>query len=179
MKEVTIDGLKFEEYISYKILTQRIEELAHQLREDYAGKKPVFVVVLKGAILFASELIKRFDGECEIEFVQLSSYQGTKSTQQVKEKLFIQNDITNRDVIIVEDIVDTGHTLHYLLQRCKEMHVRSTTTAVLLFKPQAYQYNYRLDYVAFEIPPDFVVGFGLDYNEKGRNLLGIFKLKNV
>jgi hypoxanthine phosphoribosyltransferase len=179
MKEIRLGDLTFEESISYEALIKKIEEIAHQINVAFAGKRPVFIVVLKGAFLFAAEIIKRFEGECEIEFVQLSSYQGTQTTSQIQEKLFVQSDLKDRDVIILEDIVDTGHTVNYLFQRFNEMKVRSITTVVLLFKPEAFKYDYPLGYVAFQIPSDFVVGFGLDYNEKGRNIPGIYKLKNI
>ncbi|MCX7696798.1 MAG: hypoxanthine phosphoribosyltransferase [Bacteroidales bacterium] len=176
MQVVRIENLIFEEFISYEAILHKIKEMAQQLNHDYTGKNPLFVIVLKGAFFFGSELVRYFEGECEVEFIQLSSYQGTRSTENIQEKLFIEKDLRNKDLIIVEDIVDTGHTLNYLLQRFLEMGVHSIRVAALLFKPDAFLYDFKLDYVGFSIPSDFVVGFGLDYNEKGRNLRGIFKL---
>lgn len=179
MQMVQVGDLTFEEFISYQAILERIQEMGQQISDDFRGKKPIFIIVLKGAFLFGSELIKIFEGDCEIEFIQLSSYQGTRSTENICEKLFIERNLEGKDLIIVEDIVDTGHTLKYLLQRFSEMKVNSVRIAALLWKPDAFLYDFKLDYVGFSIPPDFVVGFGLDYNEKGRNLRGIFKLKKL
>ncbi|HET8754287.1 MAG TPA: phosphoribosyltransferase family protein, partial [Salinimicrobium sp.] len=138
---------------------------------------PVFLGILNGAFLFASELIKRFEGDCEVSFVRLSSYEGTDSSGSVKTFAGLNRSLENRTVIVIEDIVDTGNTLESIDAILKSEKVKQYKIATLFYKPEAYKKSLPLDYIGMEIPNDFIVGFGLDYNELGRNLRQVYKLK--
>lgn len=177
MAEIKLKDKEFVPYIKSAEIIQRVRDLAVQINSDYAGKSPVFLGVLNGAFLFTAELFKNINLNCEISFVKLSSYQGTQSTETVRSLVGLNKEIKNRDVIIIEDIVDTGHTAAHLLEEIKKHEPASVKFATLLFKPDALKRKVDLHYIGFEIPNDFVVGFGLDYDELGRNLNDIYVLK--
>lgn len=162
--------------MSEEEIIARITMLAEQIDRDYAGKQPLFLAVLNGSFMFASDLLKRVTIPCEISFIRLSSYQDMQSTGQVKEVLGLKEDVAHRHVIVLEDIVDTGHTVNNLLQQLKERKPASVETATLLMKPDCLQHPLEVKYVAQTIPNDFVVGYGLDYNGLGRNLRDIYKI---
>ena len=173
---ITIHDKTFTPFISQETIENRIAELATQINTDYEGRKPVFLVVLNGAFLFASELVKNIPLSCEITFVRLSSYSQTESTGKVRQIIGLEEKLTDRDVIIVEDIVDTGLTMHQLLQQIKDLGPSSVEIATLLHKPEAIKKPVDLRYVGFEIPNRFVVGYGLDYDGLGRNLDALYVL---
>ena len=173
---ITIHDKTFTPFISQETIENRIAELATQINTDYEGRKPVFLVVLNGAFLFASELVKNIPLSCEITFVRLSSYSQTESTGKVRQIIGLEEKLTDRDVIIVEDIVDTGLTMHQLLQQIKDLGPSSIEIATLLHKPEAIKKPVDLRYVGFEIPNRFVVGYGLDYDGLGRNLDALYVL---
>lgn len=173
---IRIHDKVFSPYITAETILERIGVLANQIETDSHGTKPVFLVVLNGAFLFAAELIKRTNLHCEVEFVRLASYSGLSSTGDVKTLLGLGTNLEGRDIIVIEDIVDTGNTIRQLFEQLTRMHVNSVKIATLLYKPDAYQGFVHLDYVGFEIPDDFVVGFGLDYDGYGRNINGIYKI---
>ena len=173
---ITIHDKTFTPFISQETIENRIAELATQINTDYEGRKPVFLVVLNGAFLFASELVKNIPLSCEITFVRLSSYSQTESTGKVRQIIGLEEKLTDRDVIIVEDIVDTGLTMHQLLQQIKDLGPSSVEIATLLHKPEAIKKPIDLRYVGFEIPNRFVVGYGLDYDGLGRNLDALYVL---
>lgn len=173
---IRIHDKVFSPYLTSEIIIERIAALAQQIETENHGAKPVFLVVLNGAFLFAAELIKRTNLHCEVEFVRLASYSGLSSTGDVKTLLGLGTNIEGRDVIVIEDIVDTGNTIRQLFEQLTRMHANSIKIATLLYKPDAYQGFVNLDYVGFEIPDDFVVGFGLDYDGYGRNINGIYKI---
>ena len=157
--------------ISEKELDERIGEIAKQIENDYKGEEVVFCSVLKGAIFFTVDLMKKYQGDCEINFVRVSSYQGENSTGVSTMKIPLKKeDIENKNIILVEDIVDTGRTFKYLVEYVKEMNPKSVKTCVLLDKKARRVVEFEPDYTAFPIDDLFVVGYGLDYDEKLRNL---------
>jgi len=178
MKEKRIDAYTFEEFISAVRIKERIAEIASALREEYKDRKPVFLVILNGAFIFASDLMRAYGEDCEVSFVKLSSYNGLRSTNKIKVDMGIQIDITNKDILIVEDIIDTGATLNKFLVDVKSRNPNSIKLVSLVVKPDAMKYDIPIDYFGFNIPNDFVVGYGLDYNELGRELDSLYRLKN-
>lgn len=178
MKEaITIKDKQFDLFIEHEVIKHEIRRVAQQINMELVDRNPIFLAVLNGAFMFAAELMKEVSIPCEITFVRLASYQGTTSTNQVEEVLGLNEDIEGRLVIIVEDIVDSGATMASLLQELTRYKPEEVKIATLLFKPAAMKKKLQLDYVALEIPNDFIVGFGLDYNGYGRNLKDIYKVK--
>lgn len=175
-RTIQIHDCEFSTYIFEEEIIARINMLAEQLDSDYAEKKPLFLAVLNGSFMFVSDLLKRVSVPCEISLIRLASYQDMHSTGKVKEVLGLTEDIKGRHVIVLEDIVDTGHTVHGLLSQLKERGPASVEVATLLMKPDCLQHPLDVKYVARAIPNDFVVGYGLDYNGLGRNLRDIYKI---
>ena len=171
---IQLEDKKFKVNIPSEEILRQVSRVATEINSDYQGKKPLFIAVLNGAFMFASDLMKRMEIPCEISFVKLSSYQGTRSSQKVKEIIGLQQSIAGRDVIVVEDIVDTGITMDNLLIDLKKMKPNSIKIVSLLYKPDSFQKEFKVDYIGFEIPNDFIVGYGLDYNELGRNLSDLY-----
>ncbi len=176
---ITIKDKNFVPFLQPAELEKRIAELASQLDADYKGKNPLFIVVLKGAFLFAAELFKHLCIPCEITFVRLSSYQDMASSGKVKQIIGLEESVENRHIVIVEDIVDTGLTMAQLTTQLSQKGAVSVEIATLLHKPDALREDVSIRYLGFEIENRFVVGFGLDYEEQGRNLDGIFVLKEA
>lgn len=179
MQHIKLHDKDFELFITSDELDMDIDVVAEALSTDYAGRRPVFLGVLNGAFMFASELFKKLELECEISFVKLASYEGTESSGKMNELIGLNGSLEGRDVVIVEDIVDTGHTLEHLLERLKEENVASVEVATLLLKPDSFKKDIEVKYAAREIPNEFVVGFGLDYDGLGRNLPHIFTLSST
>lgn len=176
MKKVTYKGLTFEPYIDREKIAARISELANEISTTYAGKLPLLICVLNGAFPFAADLFRALDIDAQITFIRLKSYEGTKSEGTVKEIVGLQEDIAGRDVIVVEDIIDTGNTMARLLSDLREKGPASVRVATLLFKPEALRSDVKADYVGFSIPSKFIIGFGLDLDGIGRNLQDIYVL---
>jgi hypoxanthine phosphoribosyltransferase len=177
MDSIQIKNKQFEPFITEDDLLKSINQIADQLNEEYRDKSPVFVCILTGAFMFASEILKRFKWDCEVTFMRLKSYDGTESKGEVRELQGFVEKLEGRDVIVLEDIIETGKTMTHLLEKMKDQNPASIRIASLFFKPNALQKEIHPDYVAFEIGNDFIVGFGLDYDGYGRNLQQIYKVK--
>jgi len=154
-----------------------IEKMAQAINQDLADSNPLFLGILNGAFLFAAELFKRFDFPCQISFLKLASYQGSSTSGKVKRLIGLNEDIKDRTVVILEDIVDTGITMENIKKQLRGYEPKEIKIATLLFKPQAFIKDFPIDYIGFYIPDEFIVGFGLDYNGYGRNLKSIYKIK--
>lgn len=176
--EVKIHDKNFVELIPASKIQDRISEIASDLNRQYGGMKPLFLGVLNGAFLFAADLFKQINTDCEISFIRVSSYSGTESTGLMKNIVGINMDLKGRHVIVVEDIVDTGDTMKYLFEELRKHQCASIKLAALVFKPAALRHALTPDFVGFEVPPDFLVGYGLDYDGLGRNLNSIYVLKS-
>ena len=174
---VQCNGETFKPYLSQQQIQQRVEELGQQLTRDFEGKQPIFIGVLNGAYIFLSDLMRYVQMPCEVDFLKLSSYGDEKvSSGQVTSLKEIDADIEGRHVILVEDIVDTGLSMKYLLDQLGAKEPASLTTVTLLHKEEATHHKVKLDYVGFTIPTLFVLGYGLDYAQEGRNLAQIYIL---
>lgn len=167
----------FVPWLSEKTIQDKVHELASEINKDYEGRRPLFVCILNGSFMFAADLFKNVTLESEISFIKLASYTGVKSSGKVLTSIGLDNDIRGRDIIIVEDIIDTGKTLHSFLPQLFNQQPASVKIAVLLHKPDAAVYKIDIDYCCFTIPNKFVVGYGLDYDGLGRNLKEIYQLQ--
>lgn len=176
MATIKIKDLSFKPYISEQELQQLIKIVAQKINLEYQGKSPLFLGVLNGSFMFMGDLMKSIELECLISFVKLASYEGTESKGTVNQLIGLNESLEGRDVIIVEDIVDTGNTLEKLYQIIEEKNPKSLKIATLLYKPEAYKKDFNIDFVAKKIPNNFVVGYGLDYDGYGRNLPSIYVL---
>jgi len=176
MKEIQILDKTFREFITEDEIQGKIDELATQINHDYKGKEVIFIGILNGAFMFAADLLRRIELNAQITFIKLASYTGTNSSGSVKELIGWNEDLKNRSVIITEDIVDTGITLEHTVDNLIIRNVKDISIAAFLLKPAAYRKNIPIDYTGFEIPNDFVVGYGLDYNGLGRNLRSLYKV---
>lgn len=176
MKEVKILDKTFAVSLSEDKIRDRVREVARQISVDMAGKNPLFLAVLNGSFIFAADLMREITIPCEISFVKLASYQGTTSTGKVKEVIGINEDLTGRTIIIVEDIVESGLTIHRMIETLGTRNPASVHICTLLQKPEKLEVELNIDYVAFKIPNDFIVGYGLDYNQQGRNLKDIYTI---
>ena len=176
MESVKIHDKTFVPYLKHNELQEVIKELALKVYEDYKDEVPVFVGVLNGVIMFFSDFLKYYPGKCEIAFLQVSSYTGTQSTGIVYKKMDLTKDVEGRHIILMEDIVDTGNTLESLFEYFKNtQRPKSLKVASLLMKPEVFKNRFPIDYVAKEIPNKFVLGYGLDYDELGRNLPDLYQ----
>ncbi|MFO8099576.1 MAG: hypoxanthine phosphoribosyltransferase [Salinibacter sp.] len=174
---VTYRGDRFRRYLRAETIQERVQEMGHQINDHYAGRTPILVSVLNGAFMFTADLMRALRIECEIDFMKLSSYGAEKvSSGEVRELKSIDADLEGRDVIIVEDIVDTGLTMEFIKDRLRKYDPGSVRVATLLHKPQATEPDLTLDYVGFQIPDLFVIGYGLDYGQLARNLGDIYIL---
>lgn len=176
MSRVTILDKTFETSIPEAEIRERVKRVAEQINKDMAGKNPLFLAVLNGSFIFAADLMRFINIPSEISFVKLASYEGTTSTGEIKEVIGLNEDISGRDVIIVEDIVDTGSTMKRMLETLGTRNPRSLHICTLLLKPGKLAVPLNVEYVAMEIPNDFIVGYGLDYDQQGRSLRDIYTL---
>lgn len=178
MKKVTLHDKTFKKFIPYEDIASAIDRLAEKMNNDFKGctDVPILLCVLNGSIMFMAELMKRLEFNCQIVSTKLTSYVGTETTGKVRQAMGLTSDVAGRRVIVVEDIVDSGNTIVELKQILADNNVAQTLICTLLLKPEAYKKDIPIDYVAMEIPNDFIVGFGLDYDELGRNLKDIYVL---
>ena len=176
MKEVQVLDKKFKVSIPEEEIQNAIKKMAGKMNEDLKGKDVIFLGILNGCFLFAADLFKNIDVPCQVTFLKLASYQGTSSTGNVKRLIGINEDIENKTVIILEDIIDTGNTLESIIKQLRGYEPKEIKVATLLYKPEANQKDLKIDYVGIEIPNAFIVGYGLDYDGYGRNLRDIYTI---
>lgn len=176
MNTIEVNNKKFTPYITAAKISEQIDSLAADLNRDYAGKRPLFIAILNGSFMFAADLFKALTIEAEICFIKLASYKGTKSTGNVITSIGLDEPLNGRHVVIVEDIVDTGKTLHEFLPQLFNQQPASLKIAALLHKPEALAHPVKIDYLGFNVPNKFLLGYGLDFDGLGRNLKEIYQL---
>lgn len=176
MNNIKVRDKEFSLFLSAEEIDKGVEIVAEMINQDMEGRNPLFLCVLNGAFIFASDLLKKVTVDCEISFVKLSSYVGTQTTNTVRELIGLDQVLYGRTVVIVEDIIDTGVTMAYTLEKLRKLGASDVRIATLLFKPEAFKKNYAIDYVGIVIPNDFIVGYGLDYDGHGRNYPDIYKI---
>lgn len=176
MDRVKVLDKEFEMAISSAQIDEAIKGMALRMNKDLRNKKVIFLGILNGSFVFAADLFRKIDFDCQITFLKLASYQGTSSSGKIQRLIGMNEDIKDHTVIILEDIVDTGHTLDNIIKQLKGYEPAEIKIATLLYKPDAYQHDLELDYVGLEIPNDFIIGYGLDYNGYGRNLKQIYSI---
>lgn len=176
MNKIKVKDKEFSKFIESDKIVEAINKIAAKLNEDYKDKNPLFLVILNGAFMFAADLLKKVNIPCEVSFVKLSSYSGTSSTENVKHLIGLNENIENRNIIVIEDIVDTGITIENMINELKKFKPKNVKIATLLLKPEKYDKSIKIDYVAIEIPNDFIIGYGLDYDGYARNLPDIYKI---
>lgn len=176
MAIITVNDKKFKPYLSAEKLQSRVKELAIEINRDYKDKRPLFIAILNGSFMFASDLFKELTIEAEICFIKLASYKGTRSTGNVITAIGLDEPLKDRHVVIIEDIVDTGKTLHMFLPQLHNQQPASLKIAALLHKPEALAHPVQIDFLGFNVPDIFLLGYGLDYDGLGRNLAQIYQL---
>lgn len=176
--DVTINKLVFTKFLTKDAIQARVEELAKELKNKYENHNPIFVILLNGAFVFASDLLRQFDESAETLFLKVSSYHDLESTGNVTFDKNFLSPLSGRSVILIEDIIDTGNTMVALLKELKTIGVKEVALCTLLLKPNKLKHNFEVQHVGFSIADEFVVGYGLDYNEQGRNLRDIYQLKS-
>ena len=176
MELIKINDKTFEPYVSAKELNQIAERMASEVYQDLQESRPIFIAVLNGSFMFAADFLRHYKGECEISFVKMASYQGTQSTGKIHQLIGLSTPVEGRDVVILEDIIDTGNTLEEIYRLFENQKVKSFRIATLFFKPDAYKKNLKIDYVGKPIPNRFIVGYGLDFDEIARNLPQVYQL---
>lgn len=177
MDTIKIKDKEFKVFIPEAEVKQRVKAVAEQINKDMAGKNPLLLAVLNGSFIFAADLMREITIPCEISFVKLASYQGTTSTGEIKEVMGINEDLSGRTVIIVEDIVESGLTMKQMIESLGTRGPQSVHICTLLLKPERLKVELDIEYVAFSIPNDFILGYGLDYDQQGRQLKDIYVLK--
>ena len=166
----------FEKYIVYNEINDRLSDIALQINKDYVNKNPLIVGILNGSFMFLSDLSKKINIDCEITFMKVKSYEGTKSSDKINMKLDLDQNIEGREIIIIEDIGDTGRTIEYIRSILNNKNPRSIKVCTLFYKPDAFLYKNRPDFIGFEIKNEFIIGYGLDLDGKYRNLEDVYKL---
>ena len=173
---MVVDREKLTQIISEKSIMERVHQIADDISNQYKSEVPILIGILNGSFIFASDLVRAMKIDCEIDFIKVSSYSGNKSKGTVHLRKDISADITDRHVIIVEDIIDSGLTIRFIRERLLDAQPKSVSIVTLLMKPELAEIDFDVNWVGFEIPPHYVVGYGLDYDQKFRNLRGIFRL---
>lgn len=176
MYTILVKDKIFSPFITAAEIDKAVCKVAVSMEKDLAGKNPLFLIVLNGAFMFASDLIKKLNFPCELSFIKLSSYSGMNTSNKVRELIGLNEDLSGRTVVVIEDIIDTGITLGDLMETIKSKNAVEVKLAALLFKPKAFRKSYPIDYIGLEIPNDFIVGYGLDYDGYGRNYPDIYKI---
>ena len=173
---IHLSDKQFEKHISSEQIAGRVEQIANEMNRAFAQSYPVFLPVLNGSFFFAADLMKRVDFEYEISFIKIASYSGLKSTDNIQTLIGFDENLARRNVVIIEDIIDTGKTMSELVKRLKEMHVSDIKIATLILKQGSLKYPVKPDFTGFEVENDFLVGYGLDYDKRGRHFKDIYKL---
>ena len=176
MELIKINDKTFEPYVSAEELNQIAERMASEVYQDLQESRPIFIAVLNGSFMFAADFLRHYKGECEISFVKMASYKGTQSTGKIHQLIGLSTPVEGRDVVILEDIIDTGNTLEEIYRLFENQKVKSFRIATLFFKPDAYKKDLKIDYVGKPIPNRFIVGYGLDFDEIARNLPQVYQL---
>jgi len=176
MQQIRVHDKNFVPFLTEEQIQGRIKEMAEAINKDYSDKRPLFISILNGSFMFSADLFKYLTIDAEISFIKLASYKGVKSTGHVITAIGLDHDLNQKDIVILEDIVDTGKTLTAFLPQLQHHQPTSLKIAALLHKPEAMQYPIKIDYLGFSIPNKFVVGYGLDYDGLGRNLKEIYQL---
>jgi hypoxanthine phosphoribosyltransferase len=175
-KTIKIHDKTFAPFISYAEIEKAVSRISDRMNNELNGTNPLFVAILNGSFMFASDLFHKIDFPCEITFVKLASYSGTKSTETVRQLIGIDEDIVGRNIVIIEDIIDSGLTMERVLAQLQMIGAADIKIATLLYKPKAFKGSYPIDYIGLEIGNDFIVGYGLDYDKHGRNYKDIYKI---
>jgi hypoxanthine phosphoribosyltransferase len=179
MTKIKIKDLYFDLFVPSQRIHDRLKALGHEITTNFQGEELILLGVLNGSFIAMADLVREIGLPIRCEFIKISSYEGTKSTGKVRSVLGLSIDLTGKNVLIVEDIVDTGVSMNYLLSELSVQNPKRLSVATLLFKRDAFRFNYKLDYVGFEIPDKFVVGYGLDYEGLGRNLPDLYQLSKT
>jgi hypoxanthine phosphoribosyltransferase len=178
MNRVRVKDKEFEIFIPASQIEGVVKQLANRINADFDGKNPLFLAILNGSFVFAADLLRKISIPCNISFVKFSSYSGTETTDKVKELIGLNEEINGRHIILIEDIVDTGNTIELILSNLSRMSPADVKIACFCHKPDAFQKSYKIDYIGMNIPNEFIVGYGLDYDGYGRNLPDIYKITN-
>lgn len=173
---ITIKDLEFIPYVTHNDILERIKEIGIKINQDYENKNPLFIAVLNGSFMFASDLMKQVDLKSELTFIKVNSYDGIESSGKIKEMIGIGQSVTDRHVVIIEDIVDTGNTITHLLNEISKMDPSSIEVVTLFSKPDSHETKLYIKYTGFDIPNKFIVGYGLDYDGYGRNYQDVYQL---
>jgi hypoxanthine phosphoribosyltransferase len=177
MDKITLKDKEFQIFISHKIIQEAIQKIAVQINEDYRDKEtPIFLSILNGAFMFTADLFRELEINSYLSFIKFASYQGTSSTGEVKELIGINEDLKDKNVILLEDIVDSGLTIKKVAEQVKTLHPKDMKIATMLLKPDVFDGKIKLDYVGMEVANEFIIGYGLDYNGLGRNYRDIYKV---
>lgn len=171
-----IHDKEFAPFIEYAEIDKAVAAIAKRMNKDLFDKNPLFIAVLNGSFMFAADLFKKIDFSCEITFVKLASYSGTRSTESVRQLIGIDESITGRNVVVIEDIIDSGLTMERVIEQLTLVGAADIKIATLLYKPKAFKGDYKVDYIGLEVGNEFIVGYGLDYDKHGRNFKDIFKI---
>ncbi len=179
MSTIKLHDLHFKPFIKEEEINSIVQTLVQQVQEDCKGETPLFIGILNGSFMFVSDFVKSYKGDCEVSFVKLASYEGTSTTDKVKQLLGINENIEGRTVVILEDIIDTGNTLQEIYNIFKDKKVKQLKVVTLFFKPDVFKKELPIDYIGKSIPDKFIVGYGLDYNGLGRNKPAIYQLSTT
>ncbi|MGB6269683.1 MAG: adenylate kinase [Olleya sp.] len=179
MQTITLHDKQFRPFISEEDIDDAVSKMANQVAKDLADEVPVFVGILNGSFMLVSDFVKKYPKPCEVTFIKLASYEGVKSTEDIQRLIGLTQDLSGRTVVILEDIIDTGNTLHEVHRIFKNENVKQLLIATLFYKPEAYKKDFKLHYVGIEIPNKFIVGYGLDYDGLGRDLPAVYQLKTT
>ena len=179
MKEITLHEKTFVQCLTAEYLASIVDGVALKMNLELSDKEPIFISILNGSFMFTSDLMKRLEFPCYITFVKMNSYTGTESSGNITTCIGLTENIENRTVVIVEDIIDTGATVTYFIEEIKKLNPKDVKIASMFFKPATCKHDIKIDYLGTEIPNDFVVGYGLDYNGLGRNFRELYKLKEL